>query len=57
MKKDAECTEGTGQSRWRIDCNWCHCNNGVAACTKRLCIPGKFIFMIYEILNIYRKNV
>ncbi|XP_050720166.1 kielin/chordin-like protein isoform X3 [Eriocheir sinensis] len=32
-----EC-EGEGEGdRWRQDCNWCRCRNGVGACTRRLC--------------------
>ncbi|KAK8392656.1 hypothetical protein O3P69_014824 [Scylla paramamosain] len=29
------CEDG---SRWRVDCNWCTCHNGMALCTKRACI-------------------
>lgn len=32
------CTDG---SRWKVDCNWCTCANGIAACTLKFCITGR----------------
>ena len=33
----AECVDG---SRWKQDCNWCSCVNGVSRCTLKGCPPG-----------------
>lgn len=37
---EPECQSEEG-GRWRQDCNWCQCRNGVGTCTRRLCPQGE----------------
>ncbi|KAF2356911.1 Pancreatic trypsin inhibitor Kunitz domain [Trinorchestia longiramus] len=34
------CEAATMADRWRQDCNWCRCIDGLSACTKRGCPPS-----------------
>ena len=39
---DAKTCEARSEgARWRDECNWCRCANGVGVCTRRACVPGE----------------